>query len=79
MELENQNLQLFETVTIDKLTGIRNRYYFETSAGEEISSSIGHKKKLSLLLFDLDKFKLVNDIYGHDVGDQVLIRICNAV
>ena len=79
MKLENQNLQLFETVTIDKLTGIRNRYYFETCAGEEISNTISHKTRLSLLLFDLDKFKTVNDTYGHDVGDQVLIRICNTV
>jgi diguanylate cyclase (GGDEF)-like protein/PAS domain S-box-containing protein len=79
LELENQNLQLHEKTINDKLTGIRNRYYFETRINEEISMALQYKKELCLLMFDLDKFKNVNDTYGHDTGDQVLIRIANTV
>lgn len=78
-ELERQNLLLNEQATLDKLTGIPNRYYFDQRIQEELHASDGHGSPVSILLFDLDRFKYVNDTYGHDNGDRVLIRISERV
>ena len=56
-----------EEATIDKLTGFLNKY----TANEQIAA-LCLKKKGTLMIADLDSFKLVNDIYGHDMGDRVL-------
>ena len=59
--------------TTDELTGLHNRKYLHERLEQEISRSKRYGTKLSCLLFDLDFFKVVNDIYGYDWGD-VLIR-----
>lgn len=56
----------------DPLTGLLNRRYFFERAEEEIFRSRRHQRPLSLLMFDIDRFKQVNDHYGHGVGDTVL-------
>lgn len=78
-ELEVKNKILNERATNDKLTGIRNRYYFEQQIFEEMEQQDLSYFPISLLSFDLDKFKNVNDTYGHDVGDKVLIRVAETV
>lgn len=78
-ELEVKNKILNERATNDKLTGIRNRYYFEQQIFEEMEQQDSSYFPISLLSFDLDKFKNVNDTYGHDVGDKVLIRVAETV
>lgn len=56
----------------DPLTGVYNRRYMDKCLQVEIAKAHRYKFDLSLLLLDLDYFKLINDQYGHQVGDQVL-------
>jgi diguanylate cyclase (GGDEF)-like protein len=56
----------------DRLTGLGSRAYFEQRLVEQIDLSRRYRQPLSLLLIDVDHFKLVNDTHGHLVGDQVL-------
>ena len=66
----------FEKMAItDKLTGLYNRYKFYQVANQEFNRAKRHNRPLSLILFDIDWFKKINDTYGHDVGDLVLRRI----
>lgn len=78
-ELEEKNNILNKIATNDKLTGIKNRYYFDKRVIEEISVSDRYSTPLSMLVFDLDNFKDVNDSFGHDVGDRVLINIADKI
>jgi len=63
----------------DPLTGIANRTALEAALRREISLSRRHKLPLSLLLFDIDKFKRINDTHGHAAGDAVLLGLTRAV
>lgn len=76
-DLKNQNEELHESATYDKLTGIRNRAYLEAHIEEKVSKQ--SYRHMSIILFDLDRFKAVNDTYGHAAGDQVLIHIAGTV
>jgi diguanylate cyclase (GGDEF)-like protein len=58
--------------TTDGLTGLLNHRTFQTRADEAVLLASRYKKKLSLILTDIDHFKSVNDTYGHPTGDQVL-------
>ena len=61
--------------TTDHLTRAYNRRFFFDVAEKEVKRSVRKQSPLSLLLFDVDKFKAVNDTYGHHHGDEVLIGI----
>ena len=61
-----------EMAVTDQLTGLHNRRYLDTHVAMLFDQSALKAKPLSLLLLDIDKFKLVNDTYGHDAGDEVL-------
>ncbi len=67
-----------ESIT-DPLTGIFNRRYLMRRLKEEIERSHRYKTPLSLAIFDIDNFKMINDTYGHLVGDKVLILICSMI
>lgn len=56
----------------DGLTRLKNRKWFDTKLSEEVSQALESGSPLSLALLDLDKFKQVNDNYGHSTGDRVL-------
>ncbi|MDG3088363.1 sensor domain-containing diguanylate cyclase [Vibrio hannami] len=60
---------------IDALTKISNRQKFETCFECELTRYKRYKQVFSLILIDIDDFKLVNDIHGHSVGDEVLISL----
>ena len=57
----------------DTLTGLHNRLRFDQALADEMSRSLRYKTPLSLVLFDIDHFKRVNDTYGHQIGDKVLV------
>lgn len=58
--------------TIDELTGLYNRRFFFQVANLEIKRAVVYNLPLSLIMFDVDQFKVVNDSFGHTVGDHVL-------
>ena len=61
----------------DDLTGLHNRKYLQERLEEEISRSKRYGTKLSCILFDIDFFKVVNDMYGYEWGDILLRNIAN--
>ncbi|HTY20360.1 MAG TPA: GGDEF domain-containing protein [Geobacteraceae bacterium] len=77
-ELHNANVKLHELVFCDALTGLYNHRFFQEAMEREFERSKRYKRDLSLIMFDIDHFKKVNDTYGHLVGDRVLIGISRA-
>lgn len=71
--------KLIELAERDPLTNIYNRRKFYNFLEDEIERAKRYKRPLSLIMFDIDYFKKVNDMYGHDVGDKVLIMIADIV
>jgi len=63
----------------DALTGLWNYRYFTMTVGKEIERATRFGRPLALLLLDLDHFKLVNDVYGHQRGDAVLVELASRV
>ena len=74
IKLEEKNTELSKLALIDNLTKLANRHYFDHDIAFLIAITNRNKSKLSMLMVDLDRFKLVNDTYGHLVGDEVLIQ-----
>jgi len=64
-----------KAATIDALTGLRNRRWLDDAFSRQLQRSLSAGNPVSVLMFDADKFKSVNDTYGHLVGDQVLVHI----
>lgn len=63
----------------DGLTGISNRHFFDLQLQKQIKRCKHEQKSLGVIVFDLDSFKLINDTYGHEVGDKALqaaVQIC---
>ncbi|MEE9367788.1 MAG: GGDEF domain-containing protein [Pontiella sp.] len=65
-------LALNEQATRDWLTKLYNRRYFEETLADHIEAATRYDRKLSLVLFDIDDFKQINDTLGHKAGDEVL-------
>ncbi len=71
-ELENAQEELKRLATVDALTGCYNRRFLEEVIDRELQRHRRYGTPLSLLFVDIDRFKEINDSYGHDVGDRVL-------
>lgn len=71
--------ELEKFASIDKLTGIYNRRMLDSFLQKEIEVSKRHKDNLPLIIIDIDFFKLVNDTYGHLVGDNVLKQLSKII
>ena len=63
----------------DGLTGLNNRRHFQVLANNEWTRFQRYKRPLALLMIDIDKFKSVNDTYGHDVGDEVIKAVAGVL
>lgn len=77
LELANEHLQAL--ASIDAMTEVWNRRHLETLLRQAISRSDRHGETLTIILCDLDGFKAVNDLYGHLIGDLVLIEFCRRI
>lgn len=81
LELERQHLiqELRLRADTDYLTGILNRRAFATASAKRLRHADDSNTSQSVLLFDIDHFKAVNDNYGHEAGDLVLKRVASLV
>ncbi len=74
-ELKRANAQLEELAALDSLTGLNNHRSFHERLSEEFARATRHGAPLSIILLDVDHFKLYNDTFGHLAGDLVLRKI----
>jgi diguanylate cyclase (GGDEF)-like protein/PAS domain S-box-containing protein len=74
-ELEAVNSKLENLATTDGLTGLKNHRTFQEKISHFLTAAIKDQEPLSLLLLDVDKFKLFNDSFGHQAGDEVLREV----
>lgn len=72
LELESANVQLARLSRTDRLTGLNNRGYWEECLQQEFARFQRSKAPCSLIMFDIDHFKPVNDTHGHQAGDEVI-------
>jgi diguanylate cyclase (GGDEF)-like protein len=81
MELETEQLlaRLTYVSTTDALTGVANRRHGESLLEREVRRARRYRTPLALLAFDIDRFKAINDGYGHPVGDMVLLTVADCV
>ena len=86
-EVERDNRQKLQELaqdlgvkaTTDALTGLHNRLKLENAMVDEIRRADHLKTPLTLIMFDIDHFKAINDTYGHAVGDRVLVQLARLV
>jgi diguanylate cyclase (GGDEF)-like protein len=74
-----QNARLYELATVDGLTGLYVRRYFDARLKEELLRAHRFGAEFALIIMDLDGFKQLNDRYGHPIGDRVLREIAQVV
>jgi diguanylate cyclase (GGDEF)-like protein/PAS domain S-box-containing protein len=75
LERSRIEAQLQQLATTDSLTGLSNRRQFETHFAMELERARRYRSNLALIMFDIDHFKSVNDTFGHQVGDEVLVEL----
>jgi two-component system cell cycle response regulator len=76
---EDFQRQMFESASRDALTQVYNKRFFLEQLDSEYAYSVRHHSDLSLLMFDIDHFKLINDSHGHLAGDYVLAQLTQIV
>lgn len=71
--------EIYRLMTVDGLTDVYNKRYFTEELEKEISRSRRYERVFSLVLFDIDHFKQVNDNYGHLAGDSILRQLAELI
>jgi diguanylate cyclase (GGDEF)-like protein len=71
--------EIYRLTTVDGLTQIYNRRYFLEQLDREVSRAKRYRRELSLIMFDIDRFKNINDTYGHLAGDYVLTQLATVL
>jgi diguanylate cyclase (GGDEF)-like protein/PAS domain S-box-containing protein len=77
--VEKRVMELEHLAFRDGLTGLPNRRFLETKVEQAIDEHKQFGRLYGLLMFDLDHFKIVNDTYGHDIGDAMLKAVANSL
>ena len=77
--LQSENETLAHQASHDSLTGLPNRAFFEGRLSRSLRNAIKHGDGLALLFLDSDRFKEINDSYGHAAGDEVLVAVASRV
>jgi diguanylate cyclase (GGDEF)-like protein len=77
--LSSENRELFNQSVTDEKTKVFNQRYFDSRATQELKRSDRYQRQFALIIFDIDHFKKVNDTYGHQIGDEVLFEIAQAI
>lgn len=78
-ELKDSNIALKKITQMDGLTGVANRYCFDSFISNEIKRTTRDNTSISLIMIDIDFFKKYNDRYGHLTGDECLRKVANAM
>lgn len=71
--------EIYSMMISDGLTQVPNKRYFMEMLEREVTRSQHHHRPLSLIIFDIDHFKKINDAYGHLVGDMILRDLCQRI
>ena len=75
LALLSANARLHGQATTDALTGASNRRYFEEALAVQITQTRSYGEPLCLLIIDIDNFKMINDRFGHQMGDLVIVEL----
>lgn len=78
-QLEQENKALDKITKMDSLTQLYNHKYIYERLEQEINKARTFNKKLSVVMFDIDHFKSVNDNYGHQTGDKVILAVTHTL
>jgi len=78
-DLQQTQKELQELSVTDPMTKLYNRRYFSDLSLELVELTKRNNHELSLIMLDIDKFKNVNDTYGHDVGDEVIVDLATTL
>jgi len=75
--IENANLlqEVQRLAITDELTNVLNRRGFDEVSAREFGAAKRYSRPLSLIMLDIDRFKAINDVYGHPIGDEILVEI----
>ncbi|MCK9490849.1 MAG: diguanylate cyclase [Sulfurimonas sp.] len=74
-KLQTKNIEYENLASTDALTGLYNRHKFTQLYLSSYASMVQRHNKMSVILIDIDHFKKVNDIFGHNVGDKALVEV----
>ena len=74
-ELLEDNTELARLALTDNVTGLSNRTHMGQILQKEFSRYVRHSQRFGIIMIDIDHFKQINDSYGHDVGDKMLIQL----
>ncbi len=78
-DLIESNLLLFHLSITDQLTGMYNRTYFYEKIEKETENAERNKQPITAMILDIDRFKSINDTYGHLIGDAVLVKCSETI
>jgi diguanylate cyclase (GGDEF)-like protein len=79
LELEKSNRELKLLASVDPLTTLYNRRYFTKTSSQILEISKRDKIPLSIIMFDIDNFKYINDTYGHQSGDEIIVSVASVL
>ncbi|PKP81572.1 MAG: sensor domain-containing diguanylate cyclase [Alphaproteobacteria bacterium HGW-Alphaproteobacteria-18] len=79
IDAEEDRCALYDLAVTDPLTKVLNRRAFFRYAEREVQRAHRHDHPVSVLMFDIDNFKKVNDVHGHAAGDEVIVRLARLV